>query len=124
MEELIGTNDLDDTVFETTFFIEIMAEVTERIHLAEATRRSLNDCPKAEPPASSRLIEALETVKVKDSGPLRGSDSCGICISDFQPGQECIILGCQHSFHKSCILPWFKQTRTCPSCRFSIKDTD
>ena len=46
---------------------------------------------------------------------------CPICLSEFEVGQEVILLPqCTHRFHHSCIIEWLKTNRTCPICRTDI----
>ena len=45
--------------------------------------------------------------------------SCPICFEDIKPTDKSqqAILSCGHEFHPSCILTWFTQNTTCPTCR-------
>jgi hypothetical protein len=44
--------------------------------------------------------------------------TCGICLSDFALDDETIILPkCTHVYHSDCIIPWFRRSVRCPSCR-------
>ena len=51
--------------------------------------------------------------------------SCSICQDDFQDGQKCIKLDCNHCYHgdeKECcetgtIFKWFEENKNCPMCR-------
>lgn len=45
---------------------------------------------------------------------------CAVCKDDFEMSQETIELPCKHVFHDECILPWIKQSGTCPVCRFEL----
>ena len=42
---------------------------------------------------------------------------CSICMDDLSNGQDVQALRCTHSFHKRCIEPWLRTSRTCPTCR-------
>ncbi|MFK7872089.1 MAG: RING finger domain-containing protein [Oligoflexales bacterium] len=45
---------------------------------------------------------------------------CSICLNHFTEDEQLFSLhACSHSFHKSCILPWFTEHQTCPLCRSS-----
>jgi Ring finger domain len=49
-----------------------------------------------------------------------GAPSCAICFAAFQRGDcVCESTGCNHVFHKACILAWLRksQNRDCPTCR-------
>ena len=62
------------------------------------------------------------------------SESCVICLNDFQSEYELedyenvgdkileekediSILNCGHKFHRKCIIEWLKKSKTCPLCR-------
>ena len=44
-------------------------------------------------------------------------ESCTICISDFQKGENIRVLDCSHSFHSECIDTWMKDNASCPLCK-------
>ncbi|KAK2463261.1 hypothetical protein APHAL10511_004916 [Amanita phalloides] len=49
-----------------------------------------------------------------------GTETCPICILDFEEGDDVRILPCegQHRFHQSCVDPWLlKLSSSCPICR-------
>lgn len=49
---------------------------------------------------------------------------CSICQDVYTDGQAIrTIRHCNHSFHKTCIDPWFQRNVRCPVCRFDIRDT-
>ncbi|PSN74022.1 RING/U-box [Corynespora cassiicola Philippines] len=54
---------------------------------------------------------------LKESAPSDEED-CPICKDEWDaPIEEVISLHCGHVFHRKCILAWFKDGNTCPSCR-------
>jgi hypothetical protein len=49
-----------------------------------------------------------------------GTETCPICILDFEEGDDVRILPCegQHRFHQTCVDPWLlKLSSSCPICR-------
>lgn len=47
-------------------------------------------------------------------------DTCPICIETMEIGEgqeELASMGCEHTYHKDCIVEWLKINRTCPICR-------
>lgn len=47
--------------------------------------------------------------------------SCVVCMSDFEDGEDLIILDCFHRYHKECIDSWLTKNSTCPICKTDIK---
>lgn len=48
---------------------------------------------------------------------------CGICLSEYTAGEEAAYSQnreCVHTFHKTCIEGWLKQSRQCPVCRYDF----
>jgi len=49
-----------------------------------------------------------------------GTETCPICILDFEEGDDVRILPCegQHRFHQTCVDPWLLElSSSCPICR-------
>jgi len=57
------------------------------------------------------------------SGPA-ATESCSICIVDFEEGEEIKVLPCagRHKFHTECIDNWLKINPTCCLCRTPVFD--
>ena len=47
---------------------------------------------------------------------------CSICLSDFNVGDKCRLLGCHptHVFHAACIDSWLQLNASCPICRHEV----
>lgn len=57
-------------------------------------------------------------IKEKKKDPaLKLDEPCTICLENFKEKDECIILKCKHTFHKSCVRNWLLQRNSCPLCR-------
>jgi len=50
------------------------------------------------------------------------SQSCTICMDEFQPGDRVRILPCFHQYHVACVDEWLHQHPDCPICKFSLVD--
>ncbi|ONI20614.1 hypothetical protein PRUPE_2G025300 [Prunus persica] len=48
------------------------------------------------------------------------SDSCTVCMEEFNGGSEIACMPCSHLFHEKCIVTWLKQSHYCPVCRFEV----
>jgi hypothetical protein len=45
-------------------------------------------------------------------------DVCGVCLLDFDDGDELRVLTCRHYFHRDCIDQWLLHSATtCPTCK-------
>ena len=44
---------------------------------------------------------------------------CSICLEKLKDN-KCVILSCEHIYHKVCIKKWLKKNNTCPNCRINI----
>ncbi|KAM0788838.1 hypothetical protein ACM66B_002923 [Microbotryomycetes sp. NB124-2] len=75
-------------------------------------------------PAPDDMIEGLPRTKVTTDmldSPNFHPD-CVICQDSFVVDDEIITIPCKHShtFHTDCIVPWLKNSGTCPTCRFAL----
>jgi len=47
------------------------------------------------------------------------NDICSICLEDLKY-DKCVVLNCEHIYHKDCIQKWLKKNDSCPNCRINI----
>eukprot|EP00049_Salpingoeca_infusionum_P012076 m.214242 g.214242 ORF g.214242 m.214242 type:complete len:336 (-) comp15100_c3_seq1:137-1144(-) len=46
------------------------------------------------------------------------TETCCICLEEYDNGDDIVTLPCQHEFHKDCITPWLSERqRVCPLCK-------
>ena len=87
----------------------------------------MNDPNKyGNPPASKNSVEKLEKIIIDDE-KLKSfgiENTCAVCKDEFIIGQECLLMPCQHHFHKNCLLPWLNERNSCPVCRFELPTDD
>ena len=50
------------------------------------------------------------------------NEPCSICLTDFKKGEEVYFLPCIHCYHILCLRKWVKSHKTCPTCKFRIKN--
>jgi E3 ubiquitin-protein ligase RNF115/126 len=87
----------------------------------------MNDNNKyGNPPASQKAVDNLEKSiitekKLKEFG---FENSCPVCKDEFIINEECLLMPCQHHFHKDCLLPWLKERNSCPVCRYELPTDD
>lgn len=82
----------------------------------------MNEGSSGSRPAQQRFINRLRTEKFRDSRC--SDDSCPICLDQFQPSTDIVVLPCNHGFHKNCIEPWLKMHSECPLCRHKLPEDD
>ncbi|CAD8133965.1 unnamed protein product [Paramecium octaurelia] len=58
-------------------------------------------------------------IQLQEKTCLETELDCIICLEKITG--KCIVLQCDHSYHKECIDNWVKQKPICPMCRSSIK---
>lgn len=49
-----------------------------------------------------------------------GNKDCLVCQDDFALDENILELPCHHLFHTDCLVPWLKNSGTCPTCRFAL----
>lgn len=78
---------------------------------------------------AKKLLDALEVLDENLLGRFfalkagSGEDGrgCAVCYEDLKgPVGKVVALPCTHVFHENCLLPWFQNRSTCPSCRFDL----
>ncbi len=55
---------------------------------------------------------------------LYDTGNCGICLEDFDQGEELLVLPCAHLFHEDCVGDWLSTHGTCPFCKAQIVPLD
>ncbi len=49
-----------------------------------------------------------------------GTDTCAICLCDFEDGEQVKHLPCKHFYHVQCIEQWLGRDITCPLCKDNV----
>lgn len=78
--------------------------------------------------ASDELLQSLPCIKLTESSiekelPKESERTCGICLEDFQPGEEVRKLSCGHVLHKTCGDRWFRRVASCPICKRELQQS-
>ena len=87
----------------------------------------LNDTNKyGNPPAAKNAIEKLKKYKINEENlkEFGIENSCAVCKDEFNIGEECLSMPCNHNFHENCLMPWLKERNSCPICRYELPTDD
>lgn len=71
------------------------------------------------PPAAKAAVQSLSVVVLSDEEADKGV-KCPVCLLKFKKKEKLHQMPCKHLFHSSCILPWLKNTNSCPLCRLEL----
>jgi hypothetical protein len=64
----------------------------------------------------------LVLVLLDDFLPHFVSSSCGICLSDYEEGEDVRMLPCRHYFHCACVDTWLLKNKSCPFCKRNVDE--
>ena len=87
----------------------------------------INDTNKyGNPPASKNAVEKLKKYKINEDKikEFGFENSCAVCKDEFNIGEECLSMPCNHYFHGNCLMPWLKERNSCPVCRYELPTDD
>ncbi|ODN73056.1 hypothetical protein L202_08451 [Cryptococcus amylolentus CBS 6039] len=73
-----------------------------------------------------RVVKGGDMKKEGEAGRVLEScaERCLVCLSDYEPEEDCRILACRHAFHQDCVDHWLTQGRnSCPACRAEAVET-
>lgn len=87
----------------------------------DALRSSIANEQDKHHPLTQIMKDRLRTINISVE-MLCEQPSCPICSEDYKPAEEVLRLPCAHVFHGDCVLPWLEAKRTCPICRFELKN--
>lgn len=65
-------------------------------------------------PVSQEDIDSLQTFEQSEETNLQ----CSICFDNLS--DTCIVLNCDHKFHRRCLNQWLSRHNTCPMCRTRV----
>lgn len=80
---------------------------------------------KAPKGASKDVINSLPSKKFNAQDPdFVDSDEpcCGICLGNYEEGEDIRMLLCKHYFHCECVDVWLAKNKTCPFCKRNVDE--
>jgi hypothetical protein len=124
--------------------VDVINNAFDRVDLLYAMRAFLEEYMQIEPVAMSeeRMMEiaqheSLNHYKTQEKKPYiklcieskivdksMENNSCTICVSKFEVGENITELECKHTLHTDCIAEWVKYKSNCPVCRAAILTLD
>ncbi|WWC63668.1 uncharacterized protein I303_106273 [Kwoniella dejecticola CBS 10117] len=72
-----------------------------------------------------KVVKGDQMEKLRENGELLDicGDRCLICLSEYEPEEDCRILNCKHGYHRECVDQWLSKGRnSCPACRSEAVD--
>ena len=121
LNQLTSTDSFSTTILDAN---EINTLVPNLINLSNSGRASVirMNFPGENSNISDGLLEEemnlLHNYKVKKEK----NTNCSICLEKYKLGDKIIKLDCVHEFHSSCLKHWLTTHKTCPICRFNIRN--
>ncbi|XP_077117399.1 RING finger protein 11-like [Ranitomeya variabilis] len=86
--------------------------------------------PQVAPPAPNLSVPGRQLIRLssrvniilptRDVTPEEETQSCVICMTEYEIGEQVIVLPCDHSFHQDCISRWLHYNPLCPLCRYQF----
>merc|ERR1712139_299433 len=90
-----------------------VAELMRRSRQREAQREARRAAAqRLREEGASRKLKPITLAQYKEKHPnmCETAPRFGICMEDFQEGDDISMLDCNHIFHRECIMPWFIQS--------------
>lgn len=69
---------------------------------------------------SSEQLPIITVENKEQYSDINFSETCSICLEEFQDNPIIRLLPCNHYFHVECIDPWLISHGTCPLCKSNI----
>jgi len=105
----------------------IQALIDTRTNWDQATVSSFDDILNTQPNIASNPVDDDKLNRIKSQFSILNNNcineklknqTCSICLDEYKSRQHYVKLGCNHGFHKKCIIKWLKSyNKTCPICR-------
>lgn len=109
----------------TLVFFTIL--ILELIIFVRSVTDTISDSGRTRPITTKQYLKLIDEknpvsrFKTAAINPASFSDTCAVCLSAFEDGEEVRKLKCKHIFHKDCLDTWLQQdSATCPLCRNKV----
>jgi len=103
-------------------FSGLPGDTIMQLFLAQLYREMTDERAKSRP-ASKNAIATCQTNDIK-ACDVEKKIQCSVCQDYFNIGEKALSLPCEHLYHIDCIMPWFKEHNTCPTCRHELATED
>ncbi|XP_006354695.1 probable E3 ubiquitin-protein ligase RHA2B [Solanum tuberosum] len=109
----------------TLVFFTIL--ILELVIFVRSITETISDSGRGRPITTKQYIKLIDEknpvsrFKTASINPDGFSDTCAVCLSAFEDGEQVRKLKCKHIFHKDCLDTWLQQdSATCPLCRNKV----
>lgn len=70
--------------------------------------------------ANETISQVMQFKWGEEGAPENSQTQCMVCLMDFEDGEDCRKLPCDHVFHASCVDEWLRRCTDCPICKCNI----
>lgn len=102
------------------------SEDSNEIDISDIITRALDNVIELNEP-NNNLENTNEPLSIESMNKLNRyrvwtyqEGTCGICLENFNWLDKLVELPCKHVYHSKCIMRWFENKCTCPTCRFKL----
>lgn len=103
--------------FDSDTSVESIADMFLELGIFEYTYESLTDLEDVPVPVDPEILAELPVYKIRSN---HEAETCVVCLTEYEPGDEVIVFGCSHKFHNSCARQWLATSNRCPLCMSDV----
>jgi hypothetical protein len=105
---------------------QVAAYHQQERHSQEQLQRAMQQSMDTALPSRAASAAAIEQLRSENLTEihLATKPSCVICITEFELGEERVIMPCEHGYHRACLKTWLSIRNTCCVCRHQLPTDD